>query len=79
MASVPSFTRSLVAEGPRLLIRSVCAACGESKLVSKHDGSLELWETGHCCAAKKEAASVPRAAADRTLSIVGKRDDSALS
>jgi hypothetical protein len=33
----------------RLLIQAACKYCGESRLVSVHDGSLQLWEYGHAC------------------------------
>lgn len=79
MTPAPSFRRTLVAEGPRLLIESACALCGESKLVSHHDGSLERWETGHDCPAKIEPSSVPRPAPGRALTIVRKRSGSGLS
>lgn len=49
--SVRSFDRSLIRDGVRLIIRSACILCGESKLVSSADGSLDDWEDGHQCAA----------------------------
>jgi hypothetical protein len=43
------FTHILVRLEQRLLIRSSCSVCGESKLVSHSDGSLDEWENGHRC------------------------------
>lgn len=45
----PGYTRTLMRDGPRLLIRSTCARCGVSQLVSEADESLERWEEGHRC------------------------------
>ena len=43
------FIRTLVWQGPRRLIESVCAQCGASEVVSASDGSLQEWEHGHKC------------------------------
>ena len=37
----------------RLLIQSTCKGCGKSRIVSKHDGSLEQWEDTHQCEENK--------------------------
>jgi hypothetical protein len=41
----------------RLLIQSTCKGCGKSRIVSKHDGSLEQWEDGHRCEPNQAKAS----------------------
>lgn len=73
-----AFTRTLERSGSRLMIRSVCAACGDSKLVSKHDGSLQDWEDGHHCeeaeTKKKAPASVTTAAAPRLRKRAGRKN-----
>lgn len=46
------YTRTLERDGPRLLIRSTCTRCGESRMVSEADESLEHWEQEHHCAAE---------------------------
>jgi len=43
------FVRRIVREGFRLMIESTCLGCGESRLVSHSDGSLEQWEQQHHC------------------------------
>ena len=57
------------------MIHSVCVACGASKLVSKHDGSLDDWEGAHRCLArqpkKKSPASADSPAPNRNFRIVG--------
>lgn len=53
---VPMFDRALVRTGSRLMICSTCLKCGESKVVSSADGSLDGWEEGHQC---RPAISVP--------------------
>lgn len=57
-----AFTRTLERSGSRLMIRSVCAGCGDSKLVSKHDGSLQDWEDGHHCKRAEEKKKGPASA-----------------
>ncbi len=58
-----AFTRTLERFEARLMIRSMCAQCGDSMLVSRHDGSLQEWEDGHRChfsgQKKKGPASAP--------------------
>jgi hypothetical protein len=48
-AFIPAFTRSLVRTELRLMILSTCLTCGEGRLVSSADGSLDEWEDGHEC------------------------------
>jgi hypothetical protein len=36
-------------EDGRVVIKSSCRKCGESKLVSIRDGSLAKWESQHVC------------------------------
>lgn len=71
------FTHTLVRSGRRLLIESACALCGESRLVSRHDGSLEAWESAHRCEAerlpKKDCGAAGAEADRRALKIVGGR------
>ena len=77
MSSSPSFTRSLVPHGSRLMIQSVCVRCGASRLVSKHDGSLENWEGGHRCQPsirKKGPASAGKSAPPNFKVIAGRRN-----
>jgi hypothetical protein len=62
MLSPAAFTRTLERTGSRLMIRSVCATCGDSELVSKHDGSLQDWEDGHHCKAAEEKKKGPASA-----------------
>jgi hypothetical protein len=49
MSSPAAFTHTLERSESRLMIRSACADCGQSQLVSEHDGSLQEWEDGHRC------------------------------
>lgn len=53
------FTRKLERDEPRLLIRSTCARCGASRLVSEADQSLEDWEEEHRCPANCETEENP--------------------
>ncbi len=45
----------------RLLLESTCLRCGESRLVSAADGTLEDWEDTHLCAKRpvEKAETVP--------------------
>ena len=43
------FVRGFVRQDSRLLIESTCARCGEMRIVSHSDGSLERWEQQHEC------------------------------
>ncbi len=47
--NVRSFVRGHIQIADRLLIESTCRNCGQSKVASHHDGSLERWEDGHIC------------------------------
>jgi hypothetical protein len=49
--NVRTFDRTLERDSTRLLIRSKCALCGECRTVSEYDGSLNEWESSHCCEA----------------------------
>lgn len=75
MDTAAAFTRTLERSGARLLIRSACVKCGDSKLVSKHDGSLQEWEDGHRCAdaglTRKGPRSVPGHAELRLRKVAG--------
>jgi len=51
LTKTPEFSRALTPVESRLLIASTCLKCGESKLVSSSDGSLEEWEEEHRCTA----------------------------
>lgn len=76
MSSLPVFTHTLERSGSRLMIRSICASCGNSKLVSKYDGSLQQWEDSHSCAVteqtKKDPASVAARRQPRLTKIDGR-------
>jgi hypothetical protein len=61
-----AFTRTLERSGSRLMIRSVCAQCGDSSLVSKHDGSLQAWEDGHRCGLSVPQKKAPASATDQS-------------
>jgi hypothetical protein len=65
MASAAAFTRTLERSGSRLMIRSACASCGDSKLVSKVDGSLQEWEDGHRCKLADQKRKGPVSATGR--------------
>lgn len=73
MSSPASYLRSLVPQGSRLMIQSECVACGASRLVSRHDGSLEEWEDGHRCKAGRKKASASLHPSGKDLKIVGGR------
>lgn len=44
-----SFDDSIAHEGQQIKIRSVCKKCGEARVVSVLDGTLEAWKDGHNC------------------------------
>jgi len=46
-----NFTRQLIQEGERSLILTNCQMCGESRIVTYYDGSLQEWEGAHACVA----------------------------
>lgn len=50
------FARSLVRAESCLLVYSVCLLCGEGKLLSPGDGSLNDWEDGHQCRKKPRSS-----------------------
>jgi hypothetical protein len=51
------FSRHVFKEGERVLIMSNCVACGEARIGSSYDGSLQEWESGHTCASCTKSAS----------------------
>jgi len=61
MGAKPAFVRTLQSVGARTMIHSVCSQCGESRLLSAHDESLQEWENSHRCAGsnRKQPSSVP--------------------
>ena len=40
------FSRQLFKDGERVLILSNCLVCGEARINSAYDGSLQEWESG---------------------------------
>ena len=46
------FARKPFREEQRLLLESTCLCCGESRVLSAGDGSLQEWEENHACAAR---------------------------
>jgi len=62
MESPAAFSRTLERFGSRLMIRSACAQCGKSRLVSQHDGSLQEWEDGHHCSVSDQEKKAPASA-----------------
>lgn len=53
------FHRLAVRVEGRLLIKSVCASCGESKVLSAANGSLIAWEKEHDCSKKRSVTVFP--------------------
>lgn len=49
MTSVPTFVVTLVRQEFDLKFRSTCQSCGESRILSAADGSLQEWQDGHKC------------------------------
>jgi hypothetical protein len=50
MSAEPAFDNApAYDEDGRLVIKSTCRQCGESKLVSVRDRSLAKWESRHAC------------------------------
>lgn len=43
------FAETLIEQGPTLKLRSQCLRCGETRIVSVMDGSLEGWHAEHRC------------------------------
>lgn len=60
MPSVPTFVVTLVRQEFDLKLRSTCQTCGESRIVSAADSSLQEWQDGHKCA-RPEPKLVPPA------------------
>jgi hypothetical protein len=50
LATSGCFSRELFKDGERVLILSNCLVCGEARIGSAYDGSLQDWESGHACA-----------------------------
>lgn len=48
-----TFAHSPVYEASRVMVLSICGRCGDSQVVSWHDGSLQHWEREHICTVKK--------------------------
>lgn len=49
MAAASDFRIDLVRSDTQMKLRSVCLKCGEERIVSVMDGSLEQWHDGHQC------------------------------
>jgi hypothetical protein len=49
MSDCFQFLRTATRDGFRVMIQSTCAGCGETRIVSHVDGSLEKWEQEHRC------------------------------
>ena len=49
------FVRTLVREDQRLMIQSICQKCGEMRILSHSDGSLDQWEEQHECDADERS------------------------
>jgi hypothetical protein len=43
------FSRHLFKDGERLLILSNCLTCGEARIGSSYDDSIQQWEASHAC------------------------------
>jgi hypothetical protein len=57
LAASCDFSRQLFEDGERVLILSNCQVCGEARIGSSYDGSLQEWESCHACASRAETAS----------------------
>lgn len=66
MAALPTFVVTLVQEEFHLKLRSTCQVCGESKVLSAADGSLQDWQEAHRCARPE-----PRGVSSETPKIPG--------
>jgi hypothetical protein len=57
----PRFDHQPIRLKGRLLLKSICARCGQSKVVSAADETLAAWEEGHICqgANRSPAQSLP--------------------
>jgi hypothetical protein len=57
--SQPSFFHTAIqTDDLRMMILSGCTRCGESRVVSQHDGSLDEWESTHCCSDQVKVAPI---------------------
>jgi hypothetical protein len=50
------FARKPLRLESRLLVHSVCNHCGDSKIGSFHDGSMQEWEASHKCKAHSQTS-----------------------
>jgi hypothetical protein len=62
LAASGSFERQLFKDGERLMILSSCRVCGEARVGSSYDGSLQYWESEH-----SRATCAPAAASAQVL------------
>lgn len=53
MCSDPGFMEALVTDGSAWKLRSQCLRCGDTRIVSVMDGSLQLWHSEHRCEESK--------------------------
>jgi hypothetical protein len=53
----PQFDHKPARVQGRLLLESICVQCGESKIVSAADETLEKWEDGHVCTQAQQPQS----------------------
>jgi hypothetical protein len=59
--STGGFERQMFKDGERLMILSNCQICGEARIGSSYDGSLQEWESEHTwasCAARSASAQL---------------------
>lgn len=63
MSPDPRFLVTPIPVGSLFKLRSQCLRCGEARLVSVIDGSLEQWHNGHKC----EDTTHPKSTAPATL------------
>ena len=61
MCSDPGFLEALVTDGSAWKLRSQCLRCGDTRIVSVMDGSLQMWHNEHRCEESKRPSqsSVP--------------------
>jgi hypothetical protein len=52
-----SFSRQLFKHKERLLILSNCQICGEARIGTSYDGSLQEWESEHACVFRAASAA----------------------
>jgi hypothetical protein len=53
MCSDPGFMEALVTDGSAWKLRSQCLRCGDTRIVSVMDGSLQMWHREHRCGESK--------------------------